>query len=61
MDCIIGKIKCENCEYEHTIQAGFTTSEGIICDLSAFMELEVELWCKCGDRLFYNSKDDGGV
>lgn len=61
MDYIISEIKCENCGHEHTIQSGFTTTEGGICDLVAFSGLEVELLCRCGDRLLYVSEDDGGV
>ena len=53
---IIVKVKCKKCNREHKVQEVFTTMTGITCNMLAYSEIELEFWCNCGSRIYYNGE-----
>jgi len=45
------KRKCVECGKIHDIDIEITTKDGIVCKLLAYMDLELEFKCECGDLI----------
>ena len=48
---ILCEVQCNVCKETHKIQCELTTTNGGICNLLAFSDIEFEFYCRCGTKL----------
>ncbi len=48
---VLIKRKCVECGKVNEIEIEIKTTDGIVCKLLAYMDLEIEFNCECGDLI----------